>query len=188
MTKAKDFIDDSIKGLDEPFDSSGLTAFLKKGKMLCRIIYEDTSYIDYYKKFSASYIVTIKNKDYLVVPKCFLRGKFNCMIWYFNNPLPINFEYVQSKVTALSLLDEKKLKALTDEQRTILAKTTMDGEGLHSIFNTKLIKGLYPVDSMFTGKMLLIYGVVIFVVILVILQITGTVDVLGEFNKMIKGA
>ncbi len=176
----------AIQELDEPIES-GMFDYFRKGKLQCRIIYEDGSYSDFLKKFSASYIIVIKKRNYLVVPSCIIKGKNNSITWYFNNPMPINYIYEQSKMTALQLMSKEKAKNLTDEDKSILIKTTMDSEGLYSVFNTKLLQGLYPTGGM-TGKQMLIYAGAVLIVILIILQLTGTVDVIGELNAVIKGA
>jgi len=173
----KEELAQGLTDLDSPIES-GIFDFIKKNKMICRIIYEDGSYKDFDKKFNKSYIITIKKRDYLVVPKCILRGKRPTIMWFFNNPMPINPEYIPSKLNALTFTEKKKKDLLSDEESEILAKTSLDAEGLHSIFNTKLIKGLYDQGGM-SGKSIIIIMIVAVVVVLIILQLTGVVDVVG---------
>ena len=176
----KEELTQGISDLDSPIES-GIMDLFRKGKIVCRIIYEDGSYKDFYKKFKKSYIITIKKRDYLVVPKCFQSGKKPFIAWYFNNPMPIHFKYIPSKLNALAFTNKDKIKLMSDEQKQILGKTSLDAEGLHSIFNTQLIKGLYDNGGM-SGKSIIIILIVVVVIILIILQLTGVVDVMGMIS------
>ncbi len=163
--------------LDEEIPSSILDIFRRK-KIQCRIIYEDGSYHDFYKKFSKSYSITIKKRHYFVNPRCIMRGKKPSITWFFNNPMPINFDYQPSKLTAKELIEPAKLKKLTDEEKEILANIKIDSEGMQSLFNTRLMQGLYANKGLTMKGMILIL-VVVFVIVLVILQLTGQVDIMG---------
>ena len=163
--------------LDEPIPSGVMDLFRRK-KMQCRIIYEDGSYTDFYKKFGKSYTITIKKREYLVNPRCIIRGKRPSITWFFNNPMPINFDYQCSKLTAKELIEPAKLKKLTEEKKEILANIKIDSEGMHSLFNTRLMQGLYTNKGL-TVMSLIIILIVIAVIILVILQVTGTIDLQG---------
>ncbi len=176
---------DSLDDLDKPVPS-GLFDIFSKGKLQCRIVYEDGSYKDFFKNFSTSYVIEINKRDYLVVPRCIIRGKNNSITWFFNNPIPINYEYQQSSLNAFELLQKDKKKGLSNDQKSILIRTTLDSEGLHSIFNTKLLQGLYPQEGM-SGKQLMIWAIGGVLIVLVILQVTGTVDVVGEFKGLLGG-
>jgi len=169
------------ENLDEEIPS-GIFDIFKKGKIQCRIIYEDGSYKDYYKKFSKSYTIEIKKRMYFVTPRCIIRGAKPCITWFFNNPMPINFDYQPSKVTAESLVERSKIEKMSDEQREILANIKVDSEGMQSLFNTRLMQGLYAQNSMSVKSMIIIL-IVLGVIILVILQLTGKIDL----QSMISG-
>ena len=155
---------------------SGMFDIFKKGKVQCRIIYEDGSYKDYYKKFGRSYTMDIKGRTYFVDSRCIIRGKRPFICWFFNNPMPINYDYQPSKVSAKELVEKSKLKMMSDKERQISANIVIDSEGLNSAFNTRLMQGLYAGNGL-TTKSLIIILVVICVIILVILQATGTIDI-----------
>jgi len=178
---SKSLLNEYTQGIDEPIQS-GLFDVFKKGKLQCRIIYEDGTYSDYYKKFSKTYVITIKKRDYLVIPNCILKGKRSFICWFINNPMPINFAYQQSRLTAKELIEPEKLKKLNDENKQVLANIKIDAEGMHSLFNTRLMQGLYAREGM-TMKTLIILLVVIAVIIVVLLQVTGYIDI----NAMISG-
>ena len=163
------------EGLDEEMPSGVLDIF-RKHKLQCRIYYEDGSYKDFYKKFKDSYILTIKKRSYFVNPRCIIRGKHPSISWFFNNPMPINFDYQSSKLTAKNLTEPAKLKRLSDEQKQVLANIKIDSEGMQSLFNTRLMKGLYDGKGMTVMNWIIIL-VVIGVIILIILQVTGTIDI-----------
>ena len=77
----------------------------------------------------------------------------------------------------------KKGEAMKEDIKTqqMLARIKLDAEGLHSLFNTKLIQGMYDNGSL-TPKTILIFVIAAFVIILVVLQLTGTVDVMGMLS------
>lgn len=180
----KDIYSETTKDLDQPINT-GLFEYFKKGKLQCRIIYEDGSYIDYYKKFSKAYIITIKKRQYLVVPNCILKGKRSMITWFFNNPFPINFAYQPSKLKALDFVHTDKLKTMSKESKSILAKVDIDSESMNAMFNTTLIKGLYDKPGM-TMKSFIIILIIIFIIILVMLQLTGQIDIMGALTGAAK--
>jgi len=173
----KGLMQDLTSGIDEPLES-GIFDIFKRGKIQCRIIYEDGSFKDFYKKFKQAYCLTIKGRTYFVIPKCIMRGRIPSITWFFNNPMPINFAYQQSTVTALELIEPSKLIKCTDEQREVYANIKIDAEGLQSVFTTKLMKGLYDTGGV-TAKNVIIILIVVTVIILVILQLTGYIDLQG---------
>lgn len=185
MGKNKGLIEDlkqGVEDLERPV-KTGMFDFIKAGKVRCVIIYEDGSFSEFYKKFSTSYTIEIKGRKYFVNPKCFLKGKRTTMIWFFNNPMPLSLDYQPSKLKAIDLMSKEKVGRLSDEQKQIYAKVSIDSEGLNSLFNTRLMKGLYDEGGWLTGKMILIFVIVGIILMLVVLQLTGVVDIMAFFNK-----
>jgi len=165
---------------DEPMPS-GMFDIFKRGKIQCRIYYEDKSYTDFYKKFNKTYTITIKGRDYFVIPNCIIRGKKPSICWFFNNPMPINYDYQGSKLSALDLVEKAKKDDMSDKEIQVLANVKVDAEGMNSLFNTRLMQGLYATGGLSVKSMIIIL-VVLGVVILVILQATGVVDVQGMIS------
>ena len=165
---------------DEPIPS-GLFDIFKRGKIQCRIYYEDKSYSDFYKKFDKTYTITIKGRDYFVIPECIIRGKKASICWFFNNPMPINFDYQPSKVSALDLVEQAKKDEMSSKEQQILANVKVDAEGMNSLFNTRLMQGLYSQGGLSVKSMIIIL-VVLAVVVLVILQASGVVDIQGMIS------
>jgi len=162
----KDIITTQLEELDKPIESSLFDIF-KGNKLICRIIYEDGSYKDFSKKFGDSYKVTIKGRDYFVIPKCIMRGKRPTISWFFNNPRPINFEYKNDPIKRKLIIGEQKVEV------------TLDSESLNQIFNTNILKSMYANKPFMTGKVFVTVMVLLGVLILVVLQLTGTVDIIG---------
>lgn len=155
--------------------------YFKKGKYRILIIYEDSSFKEFWIKIKESYIIKIKGKAYIVVPRCILRGTHSTLLYYYNNPNPIYLKFSHSELTASKFYSEEHLSELSKEQKEIFAKTYIDAEALQVGFSSKMISNLYKENVLTVKMMLLIMGGV-FIVILVILQLTGTVDVMGFFS------
>ena len=96
--KKTSILEDAKDSLESPLDT-GYMDFFKKGKLKITIIYEDGSYKDYFKKFNTIYRVTIKKREYFIIPECIIRGGKNpFIVFFFNNPIPINFKYTASEL------------------------------------------------------------------------------------------
>ena len=177
----KDILD--LKHLDAPvelLDTEG-AGYFKKGKYRILMIYEDGSFKEFWIKIKESYIIKIKGKAYIVVPKCIIKGKHSTLIYYFNNPNPIFLDFEHSKLTASKFYTQEQYNKLHEEQKMVLSQTYIDSNALQVGFSSKIIENLYKENVLTVKMMLLIMGGVI-VVILIILQLTGTVDVLGFFS------
>lgn len=159
MVDYKNILKEITRDIDEPV-KVGDTGLFKKGKYRVFIIYEDLSYRDFKVKLKESYIFTIKKKSYLVVPECILRGSNPILIYYFNNPYPVGFKYESVK-------DYKKVHSAP----------VVDASNLRSVLTSNLINKMY--GSTMSIKNILIIVIVAFIIVLVILQLTGTVDVVG---------
>jgi hypothetical protein len=92
------------------------------------------------------------------------------------------FKYEKSSLTALDLRSPEQVAKLSEEQRVFLANVSMDSETINLAFTTRVMRGLYAKTGL-TPKALLIIGIVVFIMILVILQISGKVDIIGAFTK-----
>ena len=184
MGKAKTIYNDLTEGIDEPIQTTGLSSLFKKGKIRCRIIFEDQSYKDYWKKLDKSYVIEINKKTYFLEPSCILRGKESTISWYFNNPVPIIQTYEKSKLSMKKIIGDKEWAKLPDKQKKITASTFLDSDSATSVFNSRLIQGMYANTNMSLKQWLLIGGVVI-IVILVLLQVTGAVDIVGGLKGII---
>ena len=150
---------------------------VKFGKFRVIIIYEDMTFKEHKIKLNDPFTINIKEKKYLVVAKCIIKGKNPTLIYYYNNPAPIMFEFTQSKITALSLYNEpEKLRSMTEEEKIILSKIFVDSESLHHLSSNTLIRGLYAETKMSTSKFIII-AIVVLVVVVAILHFTGVIDV-----------
>lgn len=179
--------DDLTAGLDEPLPIKDALGFLKKNKIRVIIIYEDQSFKEFFLKFPNSYILTIKNKAYFLVPKCIVRGKYPTITYYYNNPCPIYQKYEVSELKAIDTYSDEQKAKLTTEKKVTLSNVFLDAETINLAFTTRIMRGLYA-NSIFTLKsFLIIFGVVVFCILLV-LQLTGTVDVWGAITGQTLGA
>lgn len=172
-------LEEQLKEMDKPLDISKPTGikFFKKGKVRIILIYEDQSYAEHYISIAKeNYFFTIKNRKYLINPKAFLFGKQPIGVWYFNNPVQVQLPYTTSKVTAGLLNADNKL--MSRDMKELYGNIILDAEALHAAFTSNVIKGLYA-RQWLTGKMLLIILGVALMAVLVILQLTGKVDVFG---------
>jgi hypothetical protein len=157
----------------------------KKIKVI--IINEDQSTNTFYKSLPKSYCLNINKKSYILVTKCILRMDDKpCIFYFYNNPFPIFLEHKVSTYKPINLKSEEELNIMDTKDRLNLASVTIDAESLNLAFNTRFIRGLYFGDGMTTKTMLYIVGAVV-IGILLILQLTGQVDVLGSLNGMLTG-
>jgi len=185
----KDIFGGLNKDLDKEVEFGYKVEFFKGGKLRVIIINEDNSAREFFRKFPKSYIIEIKGRDYFATPSCILRLKHPTLAYYYNNPFPIGFKYEASKVTALSLRSDEAVRQLEklpggDEELKRLANVTIDAELLKTAFNSNAFRLIYARDGMNTRTLLMIIGAVV-VGILVILQVTGMVDIIGGLNGIL---
>lgn len=171
---------ETFKGMDEVLPEVS-TGFFKGGKVQIIIIFEDMSYKAYYKKLKENYVFTVHKKKYLILSDRIIIGKNPMIIFYYNNPMPIKFNYEPTKVSAKSLRSEDQLKLMTKAEKDNLAKIPIDSEALNSAMTSNLISKMYG-SSGLTTKNLIIILVVVAIIILVFLQVFGVVDVMGMIS------
>jgi len=174
-----------VESLKKPLEFSDSWNFLKKGKIRIVMIYEDQSFAEYFKKLDEDYVFTIKEKKYVIVPEAVIIGKYNTFVYYYNNPMPIKMSYTKTKLTCDKMYDNETFKSLPPELQTTLSETYLDSKALHVAFSSNLINKMYSESKMSTMNWLIIIGAVL-IVILVILQATGTVDVVGMLSGSAK--
>lgn len=170
-----------IEDIKKPLELSDSWSFLKNGKARIIMIYEDHSFAEYFKKLKEDYVVTIKEKKYVLVPEAVITGKYNTFVYYYNNPFPLKFKFEKTKLTAQAMYDHDTFITLPQELQTTLTETYLDSKALHVAFSSNLINKMYSENKMSTMNWLIILGAVL-IVILVILQVTGTVDVMGMLS------
>jgi len=153
--------------------------FIKKNKFRIIIVFEDLSSKDYFIKFKDPYTFDLGEKRYFIVSKCIIKGKNPTLVYYYNNPCPVLFEFKRSGITALSLYtDMDKYKDLTDKDKITLSQIFIDAEGVYHMTSNTLIKGLYA-ENNHKLRNILIIVVVIGIIVLLILHFTGVIN-LGE--------
>lgn len=188
-------INELKSGLDEKFHTKKsfwsyipiIKNFVKKKQIKVVIINEDSSTNSYVKALPKSYFFEIDKKSYLLVPKCIMRvDNIPVIYYYFNNPFPIHHKFEYSTFKPIDLKTEEELAKMSFEEKTALASVSIDAESLNLAMNTRFIRGLYFGEGMTTKTILYIIGAVL-IAILVILQLTGTVDVMGGMNKILTG-
>ncbi len=167
--------------LDEPVEFAGPKRLFKKNRIRVFLINEDLSYKEYFVKFPQSYVIDIKRRSYLVLPKAIINGKYPTIVYYYNNPSPILFEFQYGKISALDLRDKKQIEKMSDEEKITLSNIALDSESINLAFNTRVMRGLYARPRL-TTKALLIIMAALVVVILVFLQVFGVVDIVGAFS------
>jgi len=180
----KKFLDSITEGIDEPLPTESVS-FLKKNKLRVLMIFEDLSYAEYFVKFPKSYIFDIKDKSYFVVPKCIIRGHYPVLLYFYNNPFPLDIKFSQSKLKSTQLYSKDNLKELDPKDMALIDDTYIDAEAIKLAFNSVILKGLYG-GSGITIRNLIIILVIVFIIILVVLQVTGVVDVWGAITGMAK--
>jgi hypothetical protein len=142
------------------------------------LIYEDLSFAEHFKKLNEDYFITIKNKKYVVVPKCFIFGKYNTIMYYYNNPFPIGFEYKISKLSSLDFYDDTVIKKLSQQQRDDLSEVVIDAKTIDVAMNSNLVNKMYSEGKMTTFNYILIIGAVL-VVVLILLHVFGVIDLMA---------
>lgn len=175
MSMFKDIVGD----LDEPLEFSYKLNIFKANKMRILIISEDMSGAEFFVKFPASYTIEVSKRYYFVVPKAIIRvGKWPTMVFYYNNPWPVEFVFTKSIMTAWDLRDPVERGKIGEEDKTMLSGVIMDSEMVKLGFDSRVIGNIYG-RGIWTAKTFLIIGGAILVTILVFLQLFGVVDVFG---------
>lgn len=177
------FINEQLKELDTPLKLN--TSWLKNKKILLIIINEDGSANEYYKNYPESYIFEIKKLSYVLVPKCIIRGKIPTLVYFYNNPFPVLFDFEYTKLTAYDLKTSEQLEHIPESEKTTLKNTHIDAQTLNLAFNTRIMKGLYYENNITPKAIILIIGAIL-IAILIILQVTGVVDVWGMLTGVKK--
>lgn len=151
----------------------------QKNKLHCEIIYPDGSSKIHVKNLENPYQVKIgKRRSYFILPSCIIRGKKNRMMWYYNNPFPIGHTYENSTLTALDLHTKDEKAKMDIKKVALLSKVKIDPEVVYAGFNNKVMVNFYKGAGLSTKNFLIIF-LIIAVAIGVVLQLTGTVDVMA---------
>lgn len=150
-----------LEGIDADLKPQDFSGLFKAGKILIMIIFEDGSYKFYFRKFKKDYVFTVKKKDYVIIPECFVKGKHNFLAYYYNNPMPIKFAHVSSKVKS-----------------SAISNVYIDSTTLYNALNTSVMSKWYG-GMKLTPKSIIIILIVAAVLILIFLQVFGVVDVIG---------
>lgn len=158
------------------------TALFRRGKYKVMIIYPDISFRVFHASIKDGYILTIKGFDYYINPKAIARGKKPLLAYYYGNPLPILFKYEGSPITAYDLRSEEeigKLKKINPDMVTTLKKIPIDSKGINAALHSRYVYNLYYRGFAMNTKFIIIIMVIVLIFIAVILQATGTVDIMG---------
>lgn len=157
----KNLIKKYEKDLEAPLslEKSGWLNRLTKGdKLRIMIIYEDGSYVGFYSKLE-DYTITIKKKSYIIVPECILQGKNPTLIYFYNNPFPIQLKY-------------------TPPQKAPMWDVHLDAKLLKTLLESDIVNKMYAKQG-FNAKVFIIITTFVLIVILILLQVFGVVDVMG---------
>ena len=182
----KPSVKDLLKDIDEPVTIFESWSFLKGQKLRVMIIYEDRSFKIYSIPLKDNYLITVNKKKYILLPECILHSRKRLIMYYFNNPMPINPKWQKSKMTTLMLMSKDRQARLKDHVEDNLAETIIDAQALQSAFSSNLINKMYSEGGLST-KMIIVIIVVIAIVILIILQLTGTIDIIGAISSTAGG-
>jgi len=180
-----------FQDIDKPVDfkmelPTALQKFLKGRIKLC-IIYPDNSAKVYSKKLKNPYFFTINKDTYFIVPNCFIYFKGATWgFWYYKNPKQVNFKYEVSNITSKDMYSEKQVAGMDDDEKSAISMLAFDTESFNVALTTRIFKSLYAHDGITTKQLLLILGAIV-VVVLVLLQVTGTVDIMGGLQNAVIG-
>lgn len=158
---------DNLIGKNENIDIPFSWRFFTKGKIRAILIYEDGTYSEHRVENSKDYTIKIKKRIYFLVPKCIIRAKISTIVYYFNNPLPIYFGFKHSE--------------LKFETEYLKNPIVIDSSNVRTIMESNLINKIYDSGGL-TTKTFIIIAIIFIVVIFIILQASGTVDILGFFT------
>ena len=178
-------ISSMLGDLDQPV-IIGKVGWFKGGTLRVLVINEDKSYREHFVRFPKSYVIKIINKSYLFVPKCVIRGKHPTIVYYFNNPFPIDYEFQISTLKAIDLYSEDQKALLDDDVKVYLAKVSVDADIITLGFDNRFMAGMYGQGGLSVKVWLIIMGVVV-VLILLFLQLTGKIDIIGSLNSGLGG-
>lgn len=181
---------DYLEGLDEPIligQKKGAISRILGGKPELKVIIhnEDGSASEHLVKWPSSYVIEIGSKSYILVAKCVLRMSIPTIHYFFNNPFPIFFEYTLAGVKASDLYSDDMKKYQDTEVMTYLQEVEFDAETLSLAFNTRFLRGLYGNQGLTLMNWLLIGGGIL-IFILVLLQASGRVDIIGNLFGTLK--
>lgn len=169
-------------GNNEPkVEGSGLSLY-RGGRIKVIIHNKDRSFNEYTCRLKDPYFVEINKKYYMVVERCIQRGKIPTIHFYYNNPAPIEFIHKHTELSAIKLKTQEDLADLRAEEKTILNELTIDADGLRAAMNARILKGIYEGTPIFSLKFIFLAVAVICVIVLIGLQVSGQVDVLGFFG------
>jgi hypothetical protein len=158
-----------------PFSAKG---FFKDNKVMVIIVNEDTSASIYWCNLPDSYIFHIKKKAYFLVPKAVITGKYPIIIYFYNNPFPLFLEFKKSEFGLRKMLTEEEFGKLLPAEKVIVVNTVLDADSIHLAFNARIFNNLFERPG-WNMKVVLIFVVIGIVVLLLILQFTGVVDIFG---------
>lgn len=175
----KQMLKESLMGLDQPISiEESSTSFFRRNKIRVLMRYEDGSHKTFYAKMGQAYFITLKKRKYVVLPECFSKGKYPTIEYYFNNPFPIKFTYESCDLTPSQLWKNPDLKLIPKELVPILTSVCVDSETLQSAFDSNWLKSMYSKPGLTAKSLLFILGAIM-IFVLVMLQVTGTVDVMS---------
>lgn len=174
------------KELDQPIIIGKKGGFFSKDLRVI-IIYEDGSGQEFFMKWPRRSILTIKDMSYFILPRAVIRMKKPTLMFFYNNPMPIQLRYEASKLTALDLYSDEGEKLLDVEIKTILGNVTIDSEIVNNGFDNTFMRGLYNQGQTPLRTYIYIIGAII-IGIMVLLQATGKVDIIGNISAAIGGA
>lgn len=175
----KDMLNESLNA-PIPKINSGLTSIIKRNRIKVVLHYEDGSYrIFFKKKGKDSYKLDIMGFTYIIIYDAIVKGKISEIHYYFNNPFPIKFGYLKSKVKSSDLPDELFDKFNSSDLHQL--DVTIDAQVLKACMESNAIKNMMKSDGMDTKGLITII-IVVSIVLIVILQATGTVDIIGFFK------
>ncbi len=171
-------VKDRVTGeLDKPLEfSDSWTSWSKKGKLKIVIFYEDGNYSEFYRKNKEDYTLTIKKRKYFIIPKCIVKGKNSTLFYYINNPMPIEFSFEKSKVTAEAMYSKEQVADMDKDLKSSLGKTILDASTVHSAMTSNLVNKMFANVGMTTKGILLIAGISV-LVLTAVLHFTGVIDV-----------
>jgi len=157
------------------------TGFFKKGKIKIVIHYEDGSYLEYWRKNKEDYTISINKRKYLLLAVAIEQGTNPSIHYYFNNPAPIIFKYQSSKISAINMYEKDDIQTMSKGLKHSLATTFLDSSTLHSALTSNLLTKMFSNQGLtLKGWLILMGGTLI--IILVVLQLTGVVDVIGMIS------
>lgn len=174
---------DFFKTKENPkIEGTGLSLY-KGGRIKVIIINEDRSFLEYMARIKNPYLLDIGKGKYQIIERAILRGKkYPLIVFNYNDIRPYEFIHKTTTFTASDLYTEEQLAKITEEERTLLANLTLDTEAIRSLFNAKILKGIYEGTPLFSLKFVFLGLLVLAAIVLIVLQLSGTVDVLEFFG------